>query len=329
MARPIKTDQGTWRVQIEVKGVRDSGTFPTRRDAAAWADARSTEIRVSAEGTVGTTKTLRDALRRYGLEVTEGKRGWQKERVRLIAFEGPAHKALPVNKIMPSITAGDIAMWRDARLKVVARGSVLRDLTLLSSVFEIARKEWGWLPVNVVRDVGKPANPDHREVIITGPQIRAMLRQLGHGRGTPRTISQCVAVCFLAALSTGMRAGELCGLRWTDVMADHVILRTSKTGKGRLVPLSTVGHKLIERMRGFDDDKVFGLESQTLDALFRRARNRAGLAGFTFHDARHCAATRLAKRLHVLELCKVFGWSNTKRALTYFNPHVSDLAGRL
>lgn len=121
-------------------------------------------------------------------------------------------------------------------------------------------------------------------------------------------------------------------LTWADVREDYVTLRTSKTGNGRDVPLSAVGRRLIARLKGFDDVLVFGLKSQTLDALFRRVRDRAGLAGlagFTFHDSRHVAATRLAKKLHVLELCRVFGWKNTTRALTYFNATASDIATRL
>jgi len=86
---------------------------------------------------------------------------------------------------------------------------------------------------------------------------------------------------------------------------------------------------LIERMRGWDETLVFGLKSASLDALFRRYRERAGLSGFTWHDARHTAATRLAGRVDVLTLCKIFGWSSTKMALTYYNPSASDIARML
>ncbi|MGH6628019.1 MAG: tyrosine-type recombinase/integrase [Burkholderiaceae bacterium] len=329
MATPRKTTTGRWQIQIEVAGVRDSGTFQTKREAQAWAEARAVELRSVRGGKVGTVKTLRDALRRYADEVTPHKRGWAKELIRLKAFEGEAHRALPVARQLSELTVGDVALWRDARLKMTARGSVLRDLTLLSSVFELARREWGWVDVNVVRDVGKPANPDHRERIITGAEVRRMLRQLGYSRATARSVSQAVAACFLVALATGMRAGELCGLRWDDVHANYCTLRTSKTGKGRDVPLPPGARALIERMRGWDEALVFGLSSQTLDALFRRARDRAGFSGFTFHDSRHTAATRLAQRLHVLDLCKMFGWANTKRALTYYNPRASEIAARL
>ena len=71
---------------------------------------------------------------------------------------------------------------------------------------------------------------------------------------------------------------------------------------------------------------MFGLRAQTLDAMFRKYRGRAGLEGFTFHDARHTAATRLAPMVDVLTLCKIFGWSSATRALTYFNPTGRQLA---
>ena len=126
-----------------------------------------------------------------------------------------------------------------------------------------------------------------------------------------------------------MRAGELCALRWGDVHADFVRLHTSKTGAGRDVPLSPYARRLVARLAGWDAVALLGVKSQTLDALFRRARDRAGLAGFTFHDARHTAATRMARRLDVLDLCKTFGWRSTTQALTYYNPSASQIAGRL
>lgn len=325
MATPIKTAQGTWRVQIEVRGVRESFTGPTKRDATEWRDRRSAEIRAMASGKAGTVKTLKQALERYAEEVSPTKRGESKEIIRLEAFK---RQALPINRKLSELTTADLVDWRDSRLAVNARGSVLRDMTLLGSVLEVARREWQWIPTNPMRDVKRPANPDHRQRVISGPETRRMLRALGYGFPV-RSVSQAVAACFLMALSTGMRAGELCGLLWVNVKADHVTLPMTKNGSARDVPLSPVARKLLERLKGWDKELVFGLKSQTLDALFRRARSRAGLEGFNFHDARHTAATRLAHRLHVLDLCRVFGWKRTDQAMVYYNEKASSIAKRL
>lgn len=333
MATPKKTATGRWWVQIEVAGQRESGTFDTKREADAWAQRRATELREMKTSPTGDFKTLQQALREYADKVSPTKRGGDKEIIRLHAFEGAAHQPMPLRKMVTAITSDDLAAWRDARLKVTARGSVLRDMTLLSHVFEIMRRDWRWIHTNPMRDVSRPAEPDHREVIIHGPQVRLMLRQLGwQGSRRPcRSVSEAVAVCFLVALMTGMRAGELCALQWGDIKEHHARLHTDKVNKsmGRDVPLTPTAKRTIELMRGFDNDQVFGLKAQTLDALFRRNRDRAGLSGFTFHDARHTAATAIAQKIHVLDLCKVFGWKNTKRALTYYNPKMADLARRM
>jgi len=327
MAEPKKTAQGTWRIQIEVRGVRDSANLKTKREAYDWAARRRIELQAQAVGNVGTLKTLGDALRRYSEEVSPTHRGERWEIVRLAAYQKPAF-GLPVKKKLSDLTTSDIADWRDLRLRTVARGTVIRDLGLLSGVFEQCRLEWKWLAVNPAKDVRRPASPDHREVLITGLQTRKMLRALGYG-GPVRSVTQAVAMCFLVALATGMRAGELCGLTWDNMRVDHCILPITKNGKRRDVPLSTVALKLIERMRGFDPVLVFGLKVSSLDALFRRARDRAGLEGFTFHDSRHSAATRMGRLLDILDLCKVFGWAKMDQALTYYNEKPGRIAKRL
>lgn len=330
MATPTKTAQGTWRLQIEVRGQRDSGTFATKREAVEWGNVRSAELRAVGVARVSEVKTLAQALREYAERVSPTKRGEVKEIIRLTAL--PKHPAFPGRVLLSDLTPAHLADWRDARLRVVSRGAVLRDMVLVSHVLEVARREWRWIESNPMRDVRKPAEPDHRERLITGPEVRRMLRALAWSRNGPvRSVSHAVAVCFVVALQTGMRAGELCGLRWDDVRDDYCILHTgkTKTGKARNVPLTPTARRTLELMRGYDDDLVFGLKSQTLDAMFRKYRGKAGLSGFTFHDARHTAATRLAQRLHVLDLCKVFGWHTTTRALTYFNPAAGDIARRI
>lgn len=337
MATPKKTASGNWRIQIEVRGQRDAGTFPTRREALEWAAKRTMELKAAAAGgkvgakMLGELKTLNDAMHRYRDEVSPQKRGWRWEFLRIDAIT-TKHSAWPGRRKLVDLDTQDLIGWRDARLKEVARGTVLRDMTLVGHVLETARREWSWVSENPMRDVTKPQEPDHRERVITGSEVRAMLRELGWSRRNPvRTVSQAVAHCFIAALQTGMRAGELTGLRWSDVRDDYCILHAgrTKTGKGRQVPLTKAARRNLEQLRGWDANLVFGLSAPTLDAMFRKFRGRAGLEGFTFHDSRHTAATRLAQVLHVLDLCKAFGWSDPKRAMIYYNPTGSDIAARL
>ena len=324
MASPVKTAQGTWRIQLEIDGKRVSKTLPTRKAVVAWALAEEGQLRSGPRS----TRTLADALAKYAEEVSETHRGRAKEQIRLKAFV--KQPSFPAKVFLDELRPDHIAAWRDARLKINARGSVLRDLALLSAVLETARLEWQWVPTNVCRDVRKPAEPDHRERLVTGLEIRKMLRALGYAVPV-RSVSQACAMAFLMALITGMRAGEICGLKWSDMQPSSARLAMTKNGSARQVPLSSTAQRLVERMRGWDDDLVFGIKSQTLDALFRKARAKAGLAGFTFHDSRHTAATRIGAsgKLQLLEMCRMFGWRNTSQALVYFNMTAKELALKL
>ena len=128
-----------------------------------------------------------------------------------------------------------------------------------------------------------------------------------------------------------MRASELTELHWDKFHGHFIRLDMTKTGVARDVPLSKKSRRVFERARGFDAISVFGIQAQSRDVLFRRARDKAELSGFTFHDARHTAATWLGRsgKVQMLEMCKIFGWRDPKHALVYFNPTVSDLAAKL
>jgi len=326
MASIKPTANGQYRAQVYVKGHRESDTFRTKREANAWAASRETELRALPVNDLQPGHTLQEAFDKFGEEVSPTHKGERWELLRLARLS----KALPSRKRIRDVSVTDLSEWRDKRLMEVSSGAVLREIGLLSSVFETARREWRWLDTNPVKDLRKPRSPDHRDRVITPREIRAIVTAMGYQPGRRiETVGQAVAVLFLVALRTGMRASELCGLTWEQVFPTHCRLPTTKNGKPRDVPFSYKAKRRLEQMRGWDRVSVFAIKAATLDTIFRRYRNRAGLSGFTFHDSRHTAATWMAKKIDVLTLCKVFGWSDPKMAMVYFNPSPGDIAKQL
>lgn len=306
-----------------------SKTFDTLRDAKAW--AKELEVKLSAEKQGDYSHiTLKIALERYRDEVIPSHRGADRDINRINRII--TRDELPMDKPLQDITKYHLLEWRDSRIKDVKGSSVTRDMSLISAFFNLCVKEWGYIKVNPIADVSKPASSPHRERIISQAEIDAMLQQLQHDDATkPVTVGRQVAVIFLLALETGMRAGEICGLTWDRVHLDlkKVYLHTTKNGRPREVPLSKKAIELLQQMQQINDGKVFILEVSTLDAYFRKARKQAGLEGFTFHDTRHTAATRIAKKLNLLDLCKTFGWQDPKKAMVYYNPTATEIADLL
>lgn len=68
----------------------------------------------------------------------------------------------------------------------------------------------------------------------------------------------------------------------------------------------------------------------TLDAAFKRARNRAGLEDVRFHDLRRTAITRMAEKLpNLIELAAVSGHKSLMVLKRYYQPTATELAQKL
>lgn len=315
-----------WRAEVHKNGERRSATFMTKRQALDWIGKTETALLAGPRS----SPTMRTALDRYAEE--SGRSRW--DILRLGAFRREDWSALPIAEVTPKV----IAAWRDQRLSEVAPGTVIREMTLLRAVFEAARRDWEWIDRNPLADVRRPPAPEPRKRLVADEEIAEMTRSLGY-RGQVNTVEHEVAVAMLLALETGMRAGELLALKWPDVDADRRVARLhrSKTGPGREVPLSSravelfavMKAKRLVRVRTIRKGFVFHVTGQTLDTLFRRARGRAALSGFTFHDLRATAATRLSRVLDPRELARMLGHSDLNSLMIYYRESAESIAARL
>lgn len=318
----IQRSGSKWRAQVYVQGVRDSDTFKTRQEAAAWALEREAEL----SGRKLPDKTLGDAMRRYVREVTPEHRGGRWEEVRLSAME----KWPIAKRRLAGLAGNDFADWRDARLKQVKPGTVAREMNLLRSVLESARRDWHWIRANPMADVRWPSTPKGRARRITPDEVTALATALGvNGKLRADTATQRTGLAFLFALETAMRSSEILRLHWQDVhlSAQYVQLPKTKNGYAREVPLTKRAVTIIKALPA-GDGPVFGLDDAMRDALWRKARPAEHKA-IHFHDSRAEAIWRLSKKLDVLQLARVIGHRDLKSLLIYYNESAADMAKRL
>ena len=321
MASFRKLPSGNYRAEVARQGRRLSKVFPTKTAAKEWAAREEYMILQEAEAPVD-HGDFGDLLKRYAEEVSIKKRGerWETIRIAALRKDDLAKVRLAVLK------ASDFAEWRERRLKQVAPGSVIREMQLMSSALNVARKEWGTISSNPLSDVRKPPKPQPRDRLVTANEEVRLL----HAAGQDLTLATARAYhAFRFALETGMRAGEIVGLTWDRVDIDRKIARLThtKNGRARDVPLSSEAVRLIEALPKMAP--VFGLDGTQLDALWRKIRDRPKAEGLTFHDSRHTAITRLSKKLDVLALARMVGHSDLRMLQVYYNETAEELAKRL
>ena len=107
---------------------------------------------------------------------------------------------------------------------------------------------------------------------------------------------------MLFAITTGVRRGELLGLRWQDIDLERrvAVLHNAKNGDRRSVPIVPEGAELLRehgKVRRLDNDQVFASDGDDpvwFDKFWYAALKAAKIKDFRFHDLRHTAASYLA-----------------------------------
>lgn len=341
MATIVKTPSGTWKALIRKQGwPTKAKTFRTRRDADDW--ARRTEdsmVRgVYIERGPSERMLLADALLRYLAEVTPLKKSatQRAERVRAAT--------LTANLGKYSLAALDpelVASYRDKRLAQGKSASTVRlELALLGHLFTVAIKEWrlglARNPVSIIRKPTPARGRDRRLSATDELRLRAAVGQ--HANPMMTWI-------FEIALETGMRAGEIIGLRMSQVDLARRIVRLSdtKNNSARTVPLTksaqlSFSKSLSNPIRPADCDLVFFGEPgrdgvrrpYNFNKVWLGIKRKLGISDLRFHDLRHEAVSRLVEAgLSDQEVSAISGHKSMQMLKRYTHLRAEDLVGRL
>lgn len=322
-----------WRAQVYVGGERDSKVFRTQREAKAWAAAREIEMRRVKNTPAADLHTVREMLKRYGEEVSPQKRGERAEQLRIKAFVRDYPEIADLN--LSQVKTPDLAAWRDARLKAgITPASVQRDINWLRNAFNIARAEWHWLEHKPFEGFRMPADTPPRVRRVAPAEVKKICRWLGYRSGhAPGTKSQEVALAFLVGLRTAMRAGEILSLGSRTLNLQRRVATVHHkmeyvTGRPREVPLSRHAIRLLKPVATLD--QCFSVSSGTLDAIFRKARDKLLIEDLHFHDSRAEALTRLSRKVDVMTLAKISGHKDLRiLQQVYYRESSEDIAARL
>ena len=324
----FRNRHGKWQARVQRKGQQPvSKSFQSKQDAEKWARQLESEIDkgsytnlVLAERT-----TFGEVVERYIQEVIGKGRGYKEHTYRL--------KALikrPIAKLnMAALTPIKIAEYRDERAKTLAPATVIHELAYFSAIINHARREWGISIVNPIPMVKKPQMPQGRNRILSEDELIRL-----YGALTPRVknANNWMLPLVKFALETAMRRGEILGLRWeyVDLQKRIAFIPLTKNGESRTVPLSSGAIELLRALPIDLKGRVFPLTGRQVSAAMERARVKAKLDDWHFHDLRHMAITRLAKKLpNLIELSAVSGHKSLAMLKRYYHPNPELLAEKL
>lgn len=366
MGTITKRGELQWQAKVRRKGSPSlSRTFMYKEDAEKW--VRGIEREMETSGFVDRREaeksTLAEVLKRYQRDITPSKKSAAIESIKI---EVILRDQLLSKLKMAAVSSMAVAAWRDRRLKEVSGATVNREMDVISTVINHARREWGMHVENPIPLVKRPEKARARDRRLSQDEEIYLLAALSEGDRQPDgTFGKCARNPWLnavvrLALETAMRRGELLALSWGYVDLDRrtAHLPDTKNGDSRTVPLSLRAIEILKNLPfsemadGAKDKtrsgQVFPITAMALGKGFARAIVRAQqkyiqdcaesklkpVKGFLdnvhFHDTRHEAASRLAEKLsNVLELSAVTGHRDLRMLKRYYHPRAEDLAKKL
>lgn len=325
----IRKLRGRWQAQVRKRGMKPRcKSFDTKLEAEKW--ARDLEAQVDRFGAAPDTKilestTLGQLLERYQIEISPTKRGSVQEtqRIDVLRRHDLAYRTLI------GLSQQDIASFRDERLQSVAPSTTVRELAILSHVIEVAIRDWG-LPLakNVVKLVRRPVIRNERSRRLAGDEEQRLLDGCDGGK------IPFFKTLLILAIETGMRRGEILGLRWSDISHNRrvITLTMTKNGSGRQVPLSqrAFDAMMAWKDRASVDQPIFPMTAGALEQAWRRLLIRVDITGLRFHDLRHEGVSRLLERdFNVIEVSSISGHRDLRILKRYAHLDAADLVSRL
>lgn len=285
-----KDDRGRYHIQFMQGGRRIHRVCPpdtTKAQAVEWETKLRGEVfRVDKLGGLP-EYSLQQAIDRYIDEYA----GKDKDRT--------AGKAKQMEGFVGGKALGDVVQVAEAIARDigVTASTKNRRLAILRRTANLAYKRWGWLDQPLGDKIQLlPENPS-REVFLSKEQIRKLAEAQGN--------EQVKAAIYIAAY-TGLRSSEILALTDADIKDGVIHVRTSKTGRPRMVPAVVHIRPYLRRL-------PIGVHASTLSHAVSET-----MPGVRFHDLRHsCASLLLGAGVDLFTISKILGHASIQMTQRY------------
>lgn len=343
--RTRKNKDGTtsYRVDVRLKGFpHQRATFKRLTYAKKWAQHTEAAIREGRYFKTAEAKkhSLAELIDRYIAEVLPNKPKQQRIQTQQLQWWKEEIGAHTLADVTPArITEARSKLFSEVTRKGTPRtpATINRYMAALSHAFTVAINEWGWMEDSPMRKVKRSSEPRGRERYLSDEERERLLK------ACENSDNPYLYPVFVLAVSTGMRQGEIMGLRWEDVDLNQgkVTLYETKNGEIRVVPVVDKALELLKvhaKVKRIDTPLLFPSKVDPRKPIDLRAPWKAALAAakiedFRFHDTRHSAASYLAMSGATLaEIAEVLGHKTlqmVKRYSHHSKAHTTGVVKRM
>lgn len=333
---------GTWRAQVLVSGKKKTKLFPTRSKATRWLDEQNTTENVPTL-TIGEYLPL-----------------WLETRKPAIRTKTAHHYASIIkNHIFPALARVHLdeltlRQVEDYYTQLKRRGIGVRTIQIIHNILHSSLEKatrYGYIQKNPTQGATLPRYHFDEMRVLSMKQVNVFLSE---AKKYPSY------ALYHLAIVTGMRMGELLGLRWSDldweagsieirrqrqyVPGEGITLVEPKTRSGKRTIL--LGQNTMQTLRQHkleqealqasgkwkDMDLIFPNsvgkpgDASNIRQEYNKILNNAGIPRIRFHDLRHTAASILLNHnIPVIVVSHILGHSKPSVTLDLYGHVLTDM----
>ncbi len=274
-------------------------------------------------------RTLQEMIERFTKERTDCKDYYQKARdisifKQLFRYFGERATLADVHNMV-----GGYEQFRQAEGKKPA--TIVKELSLLRRMFNVARKQWKWKCSNPVTDIELPKVRNDRVRYLSANERTRLFDVLKKSK------DRWLPPMVIIAIDTGLRLSNICNLQWQEVNLPGKIITISaekmKNDSHLGIPLTARAHDVLRELEKVKclsghvfHDSGRPLYPVKVQRSLRKALKLAKIDNFRFHDLRHCNASYLRQQgidLHTIS--KLMGHKDTRMTNRYAHLSVDVL----
>jgi len=276
--------------QVRRKGFRTLvKSFSTRTEAKTW--GRSMESKLDRGDTSDYSEaskvTLGDLFKRYISEKKhKKKKQWKNEEYRLEQLLKDEISSVNLLRF----STKHLADYRDRRLEDVLGPTFNKDFNFISVVIQTALTDWEmYLPHNPCKIFKREPEGNPRERVLQEHEQTRLLEQCAVSNNT--YLKPMVSF----SIETSVRQGELLKIKYDHINWKKRLLTLfdTKNGENRTIPLSEKAFLILSSLPRQFDKKMFPMTRDSLKSHFNRAKIRAEIEGFRWHDLRRTAISQM------------------------------------
>ncbi len=194
-------------------------------------------------------------------------------------------------------------------------------MTVLKHMFKKGI-EWGMVKTNPTIGIKRFPEADPRTRFLSEDELERLLAACKEQKRQPWLLP-----LVTVAVHTGMRRGEMLGLRWSnvDLNRELITLQQHKTLKNKYIPINEAAREaLIWLDKHRYGDHVFmykwgkRIGKTNVQDSIDNVCSKAGIDDFTFHGTRHTFGSHLVMAgVDLVTVSKLMGHTNIKMTMRY------------